>query len=237
MDWPDAWTRPTTDCWQTLDPPSAWQGRLQPPYRHACPVVLPDGRVLALPIRRLPSPPGRAVASLIANQASFEVVAALSTAMGSLAAGMQPEVIVGLPTLGMVFAPGVAQALGHSRWVPMGYSRKFWYDEALSTTVRSITTPGAGKAIYLDPNQRPLLQGRRTLIVDDVVSSAQTLRQVWDLLQGLGVHVVGAVVAMRQGEAWRDALGPDRAQRVLGVVDSAHLVLRDDGWWPQREGG
>jgi hypothetical protein len=92
--------------------------------------------------------------------------------------------------------------------------------------------PGAGKTVYLDPNQRPLLAGRRTLIVDDAVSSAQTLGQAWDLLVRLGADVVGAVVAMRQGNAWRDALGPDRCARLAGVFDSPHLVLRDDGWWP-----
>lgn len=226
------WVRPTTGFWQTLDAAEAWQGRLAPPYRWGLPVTLPGDRVLLLPIRPRPGMPDRALASLIANQASFEVVAHLARAMGDLAAAFRPEVVVGLPTLGMVFAPGVAQALGHTRWVPLGYSRKFWYDDALATTVRSITTPGAGKTVYLDPNQRPLLAGRRTLIVDDAVSSAQTLGQTWDLLARLGADVVGAVVAMRQGTAWRQALGPARCALLAGVFDSPHLTLRDDGWWP-----
>lgn len=206
---------------------------MTPPFRFGVPVRLPDDRVLVLPIRLRSDAPDRALASLIANQASFEVVEHLARAMGDVARSYRPDVVVGLPTLGMVFAPGVAQALGHTRWVPMGYSRKFWYDETLATTVRSITTPGAaGKTIYLDPNQLPLLSGRRALIVDDVVSSAQTLSQVWNLLEQLGVQVVGAVVAMRQGSAWRDALGPVRCGRLGSVFDSSHLVLENDGWWP-----
>lgn len=228
----DHWTRPTTGFWQALEPLSDWQHRLAPPYRHAYPLPVGGDRVLLLPVRRLPELADRAVASLIANQAAMEVTDHLANAMGALAQTLRPEIIVGLPTLGMVFAPGVARALGQRRWVPLGYSRKFWYRDELATTVASITTPGAGKAIYLDPNQLPLIQGRRLVIVDDVVSSGRTLTRVWDLLQGLGAEVAGAVVAMRQGTAWQTALSPPRAGRLLGVADSPQLVLRADGWWP-----
>jgi adenine/guanine phosphoribosyltransferase-like PRPP-binding protein len=228
--WP--WTEATTGYWQALEPLSVWRDRMQPPYRFSVPIDLRDGFVLVLAIRPLPQAPDRALASLIANQASLEVVAHLSSAMGALAQDHRPDVVIGLPTLGMVFAPGVAQALGHSRWVPLGYSRKFWYDDDLSTTVRSVTTPGAGKAIYVDPNQLSLIHGRRALIVDDVVSSAQTMGQVWDLLERLGVDVAGAVVAMRQGQAWQDTLGSSRCGQLSSIFDSTHLRLRGDGWWP-----
>ena len=228
----DAWTQPTTALWQRLEPAAAWQDRMAPPWRHRLPVPLPNQRVLELPVRRLAGSSDRAVASLIANQASFEVVAALSESMAVKARAFDCEVIVGLPTLGMVFAPKVAQALGHARWVPLGHSRKFWYDEALSTELSSLTTPGAGKRLYLDPNQLPLLEGRRVLLVDDAVSSGSTLNAAWNLLQRLGVPVAGAVVAMRQGDAWRQRLGAERAGQVQGVFESPLLVLRDDGWWP-----
>jgi adenine/guanine phosphoribosyltransferase-like PRPP-binding protein len=228
----DEWTRPTTPFWQQIDGASHWRGRMDPPYLHGVPIALTGGAVLELPVRRLPGQPGRAVASLIANQASFEVVDHLSAAMAALAGTWQPDVIVGLPTLGMVFAPPVAQLLGHRRWVPLGYSRKFWYDEALSAPVKSITTPGAGKRIYLDPHQLSLVLGRRVVIVDDVVSSGTTLCEVWNLFERLGIEVIGAVVAMRQGGAWREALGAHRAHRVQGVFDSPLLEWRADGWWP-----
>ncbi len=98
--------------------------------------------------------------------------------------------------------------------------------------MRSITTPGSSKPVYLDPNQLPLLQGRRVVIVDDVVSSAHTLSRVWNLLQSLGAEVVGSVVAMRQGSGWADALGSARAAQVLGVFDTPQFERRAAGWWP-----
>lgn len=229
------WILPTTGFWQSLEPLNDRDDRWSPPWRYSVPVRIPfEGRTLALllPIRALPDSPDRAVASLIANQASLDVADALTLAMGELAHSFQIDVVVGLPTLGFVFAPGVARALGHVRWVPLGYSRKFWYDDRQSTPVRSITSPLAGKTLYLDPNQLPLVKGRRLLLVDDAASSGQTLRQVWDLLEILGATVVGAVVAMRQGDKWRATLGPERAQQVHGVFDSPLLRLEHDGWWP-----
>ncbi len=224
------WTEPTTPYWQRLVPLADWQGSITPPYRYTYPVVV-DRQILGLPIRALPDRPGRAVASFIANQASLDVVDALASRMGELVRPLASDIVVGLPTLGMGFCPGVVRGLGQSRWVPMGYSRKYWYDEALATHVSSLTTL-ASKTVYLDPNQLDLVVGRRVLIVDDVVSTARTLVAVWDFLSALGAEVVGGVVAMRQTHRWAEALGPERSQRVYGVFDTPGLELRDDGWWP-----
>jgi adenine/guanine phosphoribosyltransferase-like PRPP-binding protein len=229
-------TEPTTGYWQELVPADAVTHA--PPWRFGYPARLPDGRVLMLPIRPLPGDGTRAVASLIANQASFAVVRVLAGCMADLARSAAPEVVVGLPTLGFAFAPLVAEGLGHTRYVPLGYSRKFWYDEALSAPVQSITTPGAGKRVYLDPNQLPLVRGRNVAIVDDAISSGSTLAAVVPLLASVGCTVVTIVVAMLQGEAWRDrlgAIGPQWPARVRGVFASPRLVRVADGW--TNEGG
>lgn len=233
---PDAapWTEPTTGYWQSLLP--GWpEGRPPaPPYRFGYPVRLPDGRVLVLPLRRLPDGES-AVASLIANQAAFPVVAALADGIAALAAGSRPEVVVGLPTLGLAFAPLVAERLGHARFVPLGYSRKFWYDDALSEPVRSITSPDAGKRIFLDPNQVALLRGRRIVVVDDAVSSGATMAATVRLFRRLGLEIGAIVVAMEQTQRWREALaavGADLPDKVRGVFACPLFRRGADGWSP-----
>jgi len=232
-------TEPTTGYWQALLAPDA-APPAAPPWRFGVPVRLPDGRMLVLPIRALApragdetGAPRQAVASLLINQASLEVSDALAAFLAQALRPLAPDVLVGLPTLGLTLAAAVARALGHTRYVPLGTSRKFWYDEALSAEVVSITSPDRAKRIYLDPHLRPLVQGRRVVLIDDAISSGSTAPPVWDLLERAGAEVLAYGVAMRQGERWREALGPARAARVVGVFDSPLLQWTAEGWVPR----
>jgi adenine/guanine phosphoribosyltransferase-like PRPP-binding protein len=223
-------TEPTTAYWQEILPADRAPSS-EPPWRFGYPARLPDGRVLVLPIRATAAEPTHAVASLILNQAALDVADALAGYLArSLADTLAPDLLVGLPTLGLSLAAPVARAMGHTRYLPMGYSRKFWYDEALSAPVQSITSPVPGKRIYLDPNLLPLLKGRRLVLIDDTVSTGTTMRAAWDLLESLGADVVGAGVAMKQGRKWEEALGAERASRVVGVFDSPLLKFGNQGW-------
>jgi adenine/guanine phosphoribosyltransferase-like PRPP-binding protein len=222
-------TETTTHYWQHLLPADAPLPP-GPPWRRGYPARLPDGRVLMLPIRPLASEPTHAVASLLVNQASLEVVDALADHLARRLASFAPDLVIGLPTLGLALAPGVARGLGHARYLPMGYSRKFWYDEALSAPVHSITSPVPGKRVYLDPHLLPLLAGRRLALVDDALSTGTTMRAAWDLIERLGGQVVAVGAAMLQGRRWADTLGAERAARVVGVFDSPLLRAVPDGW-------
>lgn len=222
-------TEPTTGYWQHTVPANAVD-RMEAPWQFGYPARLPDGRVLVLPIRQLASQPSHAVASLLVNHASLEVVDTLGAMLAERLSAYAPEVVIGLPTLGLALAPVVARALGQARYVPMGYSRKFWYDEALSAAVHSITSPTPGKRIYLDPNLRPLIEGKRLVLVDDAVSTGTTLLAAWNLIESLGGHVVACGVAMLQGRRWVERLGAERAARVVGVFESPLLKAAPDGW-------
>lgn len=222
-------TDPTTHYWQHIVSPGPHMA-LDGPWRHGYPALLPDGWVLVLPIRQLATEPRHAVASLLVNQAALDVVDALARMLADGLRPLAPTLVIGLPTLGLTLAPLVARALGQQRYLPMGYSRKFWYDEALSAPVHSITSPVPGKRIYLDPHLRPLMHGQRLAIVDDALSTGTTMAAAWDLIESLGGEVVACGVAMLQGRRWADKLGPDRIGRVVGVFNSPLLQAVPDGW-------
>lgn len=209
--------------WQEILPEDAAPA---PPWRAGYPARLPDGRVLMLPIRPLAGTE-TALASLILNQAAFAVEDALADALAERLAGYRPDVVVGLPTLGLSLARAVALRLGHTRYVPLGTSRKFWYEDRLSVPVSSITSPGAEKRLYLDPRMLPLLEGRRIALVDDVISTGTSIRAGLELkrLAGLAPVVVGA--AMLQTDRWRAAL---EGHPVEGVLRTPLLHREDDGW-------
>ena len=198
-----------------------------PPFRDRYTVTVGPHQ-LDLPIRQLPQP-DKAVASLIANQASFLVIDQITAAMAELARPFQADIVIGLPTLGLTFAPGIARALGHPNYVPLGYSRKFWYRDDLSVPIRSITSPDAEKLLFIDPLILPRLTGRRVLVVDDVASTGRSLQAAATLLAACDVTIAGAVVAMRQG-AYDAAADPFP---IAHVFATPRLTRRADGWWPE----
>jgi adenine/guanine phosphoribosyltransferase-like PRPP-binding protein len=225
---------PTTEYWQSLTPEVPARFRTAPPFRYGYPVRLPCGRFLVLPLRRLPAD-GEAVASLIVNQASHAAAAALAGHMAELARSLDAACIAGLPTLGLGLAATVAEHLGHTRHVPLGYSRKLWYDEGLSEPVSSITSPGPGKRLYLDPNVLSLLRGHRVVIVDDAISTGRTALAAWRLMRRLEIEVACIVVAMKQTNRWQAALAdadPALPQRVRAVFGCPLFGWSEDGWWP-----
>lgn len=192
--------------WQAVDAPATHDGEPLG-FVDSFPATFPDGRQLLLPLRVLPGDGTQAVASLIVNQASFAVEDALATAMADLVAPLAPEVIIGVPTLGLPLANNLARRLGHPRIVALGTSRKFWYRDELSAPLSSITSPTHAKTIFLDPRSLPLLAGRRVVVVDDVISSGSSMEAVLRLLALAGIEPVAIAVAMLQGSRWQAALG------------------------------
>jgi adenine/guanine phosphoribosyltransferase-like PRPP-binding protein len=216
--------------WQELI--GADRSQTAPPYRDRYHARLPDGRFLMQPLRQLPGDPDSAVASLISTQISFEVERALSQFLADAVRDLRPEVIVGVPTLGMIFARNVAELLGFANWVALGYSRKFWYDDALSEPVRSITSPEQAKRLYLDPRMLPRLQGRRVLLIDDVISSGASAAAALALLARAGHRPVAFGCVMLQGDRWRSRLGD---MTLRGVFATPLFRRTAEGWWPRQE--
>jgi adenine/guanine phosphoribosyltransferase-like PRPP-binding protein len=216
------------DFWQDLYPADTLpEGVLRGGHGYAA--ALPDGRRIVLPIRVLPGGFDRAVASLIVNQASFAVLDALADAVAGALRPHRPEQIVAVPTLGLPLAEAVARRLDHSRKVPLGTSRKFWYDDNLSEPLKSITTPDQAKRIYLDPRMLPLLRGRRIAVVDDVISTGASMASVLRLLEKAGLTPVAIGAAMLQGTLWRERLVA-QADKITGAISTPILTRIGSEW-------
>lgn len=181
------------DFWQGFDATGA-----EGPFTDRYPAPMPDGSHLVLPLRDYGE---IAVAGFIANQAAIAVARRIGGWMADVARDLGAEVVVGMPTLGQVFAADVADALGHANWVAPGWSRKRWYEESLSVPASSSTAP-AERRLWLDPRILPRLAGRRALLVDDVISTGSSALAGVALLERAGVRPVGLLLAMAQGDRW-----------------------------------
>jgi hypothetical protein len=118
-------TEPTTTYWQKFES----EDKATPaPWKYGYPAPLPDSRILVLPIRQIAGNPSEAVASLIINQASIYVHDELSGMLAEAVRESEPDVIIGLPTLGLTLAKTVAQRLGKGKALSFFYKSKILMD-------------------------------------------------------------------------------------------------------------
>lgn len=221
------------DFWQEIHPPATFARHPTEGHRTFFPATFDDGWQLRLPIREL-SDGKHALASLIINQASLTVEAALCADLAAKVRAYEPDVVVGLPTLGLTLARGTAAALGHARYVPLGTSRKFWYREELSVPLTSITSPGHARRLYVDPRMLALLEKSRVLLVDDVISSGTSIVAALELLALCNVTPIAIGTAMLQTERWRSRLSVINAkwdEDVVGVLRTPLLRRTEQGGW------
>jgi adenine phosphoribosyltransferase len=68
------------------------------------------------------------------------------------------------------------------------------------TEVQSITTKGTQK-LYLDTLEAEMMKGKRVLIVDDVISTGESLKALEILVEKAGGSVVGKMTVLAEGDA------------------------------------
>ncbi|TGO23353.1 hypothetical protein BPAE_0135g00130 [Botrytis paeoniae] len=173
-------TRPTTTYWQEIIPTASVASlpySTTPPYQYSFAASLTPDTSLLLPVRPLGDTTNDiAVCSLALPHASMTVVRELARIVASKIRKFNPEVVMGLPTGGLVLAPFVAEELGFDRHIPWGYSKKPWYGNQLTTKISCLfDKPGQGPPVYLDPNLLSLVKGKRIALIDDVISSGTTM--------------------------------------------------------------
>ena len=79
--------------------------------------------------------------------------------------------------------------------------------QALQAETLSITT-GQPQTLYLDEKDLRVLEGKRVVILDDVISTGSTLQGMRLLMQKAGAQVVAEAAILTEGERarWADII-------------------------------
>ena len=77
---------------------------------------------------------------------------------------------------------------------------KLYMQDVMHVNVKSITTVNV-QTLYLDGNDAALMKGKRVLIVDDVISTGESLRAVEELVKEAGGIVCGRMAVLAEGDA------------------------------------
>ena len=86
--------------------------------------------------------------------------------------------------------------------------------DALKVETLSITT-GQSQMLILDEKDRALIQGKKVVVVDDVISTGSTLQGMRSILNKAGALVVAEAAIFTEG---------DRAQW-MNIISLGHLPL------------
>ena len=94
----------------------------------------------------------------------------------------------------------MARQHGDSKYFIARKKPKLYMQGVFEVTVQSITTEGEQK-LYLDTADAELMRGKRILIVDDVISTGESLRALEVLVEQAGGEICGRMAILAEGDA------------------------------------
>ena len=101
---------------------------------------------------------------------------------------------------GITLAHEMALQHGDERFMVARKGAKLYMNVVFEVKVHSITT-AKEQSLYLDGADAALLKGKRVLIVDDVISTGESLGALEALVTKAGGNIVGKMAVLGEGDA------------------------------------
>ena len=126
----------------------------------------------------------------------------LTTACASALLEKAPEYdyLITAEAKGIPLIHEMARINGNQKYMLARKGAKLYMQNIISTTVHSITT-SKEQTLYLDGNDAALMKGKRILIVDDVISTGESLHALEVLVETAGGKIVGKMAILAEGDA------------------------------------
>lgn len=113
-----------------------------------------------------------------------------------------PEVdfIVTAEAKGIPLAYEISRVLNLNEYVVARKSVKAYMEEPIEVEVNSITTTNSQK-LYLNNQDAKKIKGKRVVLVDDVISTGQSLKALERLVEKAGGKVLAKAAILAEGDA------------------------------------
>ena len=110
------------------------------------------------------------------------------------------DYIITAEAKGIPLAHEMARQAGDAKYILARKGPKLYMRDIFSVTVNSITTAKEQK-LYLDGADAALMQGKKILIVDDVISTGESLKALEALVEKAGGIICGKMAILAEGDA------------------------------------
>ena len=110
------------------------------------------------------------------------------------------DYIIPAEAKGIPLAHEMARQAGDAKYILARKGPKLYMRDIFSVSVNSITTAKEQK-LYLDGADAKLMEGKRILIVDDVISTGESLKALEALVEKAGGIICGRMAILAEGDA------------------------------------
>ncbi len=128
-----------------------------------------------------------------------DVEVTVKSAEQLLAKAPEFDVIITAESKGIPLAYEMARQSGKN-YVVARKSVKLYMQDVVSVNVKSITTANE-QTLHLDGEKAALLNGKRVLIVDDVISTGESLKALESLVEQAGGTIAAEAAVLAEGDA------------------------------------
>ena len=124
----------------------------------------------------------------------------VASARDLLALAPEYDFIVTAEAKGIPLAHEMARQSGNKKYIVARKNPKLYMTGVFEAHVNSITTVGE-QTLYLDTAEADAICGKRVLIVDDVISTGESLNAVEQLVTKAGAIIAGKMAILAEGDA------------------------------------
>ena len=126
----------------------------------------------------------------------------LTTACAKALLSRAPEYdyLISAEAKGIPLVHEMARLAGNQKYFLARKAPKLYMTGVMDVKVRSITT-AKEQHLYLDVADAALMKGKKILIVDDVVSTGESLRAIEQLVEEAGGVICGRMTILAEGDA------------------------------------
>ena len=117
-----------------------------------------------------------------------------------LALAPEYDYIITAEAKGIPLAHEMARQAGDAKYFLARKAPKLYMTGVFSSSVKSITT-AKEQTLYLDVADAELMKGKKILIVDDVISTGESLKALEALVEKAGGEICGRMAILAEGDA------------------------------------
>lgn len=110
------------------------------------------------------------------------------------------DIMVTAESKGIPLAHEMARQSGKNTYILARKAPKLYMKNVIKTEVKSITTAKV-QTLYIDQTDVDRMRGKRVLIVDDVISTGESLHALEALVEQSGGEIVGRMAILAEGDA------------------------------------